>query len=179
MFERYTERARRGTFFARYEASQLGSVSIETEHLLLGLIREGKGLTSRILRARICPWKTFARKSGTHGFPREGVDLGRDSLQRRNQAGPELRGRGSRSAAPQLHRNRTPASRDPARRAERRRLDPHGEGDAPPHRPRGHRPASQREDDANPCEGDAASGGVQPRPHRSGDEESARPAGRS
>ena len=35
-------------FFARYEASQLGSVSIETEHLLLGLIREGKGLTSRI-----------------------------------------------------------------------------------------------------------------------------------
>ncbi|MEZ5317651.1 MAG: ATP-dependent Clp protease ATP-binding subunit [Vicinamibacterales bacterium] len=35
-------------FFARYEATQLGSTSIETEHLLLGLIREGKGLTSRI-----------------------------------------------------------------------------------------------------------------------------------
>ncbi len=48
MFERYTERARRVLFFARYEASQLGSVSIETEHLLLGLIREGKGLTSRM-----------------------------------------------------------------------------------------------------------------------------------
>ena len=48
MFERYTERARRVLFFGRYEASQLGSVSIETEHLLLGLIREGKGLTSRI-----------------------------------------------------------------------------------------------------------------------------------
>ncbi len=48
MFERYTERARRVLFFARYEASQLGSVSIESEHLLLGLIREGKGLTSRI-----------------------------------------------------------------------------------------------------------------------------------
>jgi ATP-dependent Clp protease ATP-binding subunit ClpC len=48
MFERYTERARRVLFFARYEASQLGSNSIETEHLLLGLIREGKGLTSRI-----------------------------------------------------------------------------------------------------------------------------------
>jgi ATP-dependent Clp protease ATP-binding subunit ClpC len=43
MFERYTERARRVLFFGRYEASQLGSVSIETEHLLLGLIREGKG----------------------------------------------------------------------------------------------------------------------------------------
>ena len=29
MFERYTERARRVIFFARYEASQLGSNSIE------------------------------------------------------------------------------------------------------------------------------------------------------
>jgi ATP-dependent Clp protease ATP-binding subunit ClpC len=48
MFERYTERARRVLFFARYEATQLGSSLIETEHLLLGLIREGKGLTSRI-----------------------------------------------------------------------------------------------------------------------------------
>src|SRR6187402_1497992 len=48
MFERYTERARRVLFFARYEATQLGSTSIGTAHLLLGLIREGKGLTSRI-----------------------------------------------------------------------------------------------------------------------------------
>ena len=48
MFERYTERARRVLFFGRYEASQLGSIAIKSEHLLLGLIREGKGLTSRI-----------------------------------------------------------------------------------------------------------------------------------
>ena len=48
MFERYTERARRVLFFARYEAGELGSASIRTEHLLLGLIREGKGLTSEI-----------------------------------------------------------------------------------------------------------------------------------
>src|SRR3954470_678526 len=48
MFERYTERARRVLFFARYEASQLGSVLIETEHLLLGLVREGKGIASQI-----------------------------------------------------------------------------------------------------------------------------------
>lgn len=40
MFEEYTERARRVLFFARYEASQFGSVTIETEHLLLGLLRE-------------------------------------------------------------------------------------------------------------------------------------------
>jgi hypothetical protein len=48
MFERYTERARRVLFFARYEASQLGSIQIETEHLLLGLLREGKGVTSHL-----------------------------------------------------------------------------------------------------------------------------------
>ena len=40
MFERYTEKARRVIFFARYEASQFGSPYIETEHLLLGLLRE-------------------------------------------------------------------------------------------------------------------------------------------
>ena len=47
MFERYTEKARRVIFFARYEASQFGSPYIETEHLLLGLLREDKALTNR------------------------------------------------------------------------------------------------------------------------------------
>ncbi len=49
MFEKYTEKARRVIFFARYEASQFGSPRIETEHLLLGLIREDTSLTSRFL----------------------------------------------------------------------------------------------------------------------------------
>src|SRR5438876_8879223 len=51
MFERYTEKARRTIFFGRYEASQFGSPYIETEHLLLGLLREDKALTNRFLRA--------------------------------------------------------------------------------------------------------------------------------
>ena len=51
MFERYTERARRVLFFGRYEASQMGSRVIDTEHLLLGLLREGKGLTSSLFAA--------------------------------------------------------------------------------------------------------------------------------
>lgn len=51
MFERYTEKARRVIFFARYEASQFGSPYIETEHLLLGLLREDKVLTNRFLRS--------------------------------------------------------------------------------------------------------------------------------
>jgi ATP-dependent Clp protease ATP-binding subunit ClpC len=49
MFERYTEKARRVIFFARYEASELGSNIIEGEHLLLGLMREDKGLIASVL----------------------------------------------------------------------------------------------------------------------------------
>src|SRR5688572_19568864 len=49
MFERYTEKARRTIFFGRYEASQFGSPCIETEHLLLGLLREDRALANRFL----------------------------------------------------------------------------------------------------------------------------------
>ena len=47
MFERYTDKARRAIFFARYEASQFGADAIEAEHVLLGLLREDKGLARR------------------------------------------------------------------------------------------------------------------------------------
>ena len=60
MFERYTEKARRVIFFARYEASHYGSSQIDTEHLFLGLLREASnilawtpGLTADELRKRI------------------------------------------------------------------------------------------------------------------------------
>lgn len=49
MFERFTEKARRVIFSARYEASQYGSPYIETEHLLLGLLREDKVLAKWFL----------------------------------------------------------------------------------------------------------------------------------
>lgn len=51
MFEKYTTKARRVIFFARYEVSELGATSIETEHLLLGLLREDSALVSRFLPA--------------------------------------------------------------------------------------------------------------------------------
>jgi ATP-dependent Clp protease ATP-binding subunit ClpC len=52
MFEKYTEKACRTIFFARYEVSQLGGQSIEPEHLLLGLLREDKSLFPRLLGER-------------------------------------------------------------------------------------------------------------------------------
>ena len=74
MFERYTEKARRVIFFARYEASQFGSPEIESEHLLLGLLREGKGTLHFVLglkaseeeiRAEIAAATTQRRKTST------------------------------------------------------------------------------------------------------------------
>ena len=53
MFERYTESARRALFFARYETSRLGSMSIGTEHLLLGLTRQPAGAVAQILTPAI------------------------------------------------------------------------------------------------------------------------------
>ncbi len=48
MFEKYNEKARRALFFARYEASKLGSKVIESEHLLLGILREGEEIIKEI-----------------------------------------------------------------------------------------------------------------------------------
>jgi ATP-dependent Clp protease ATP-binding subunit ClpA len=49
MFERFTEKARRVIFYARYEASSFGSPWIEAEFLLLGLLRENKHAVLRWL----------------------------------------------------------------------------------------------------------------------------------
>src|SRR5262252_8777578 len=49
MFNRFTVRAKRVLFYARSEVSQFGGSTIEPEHILLGLLDEGKGLGSRIL----------------------------------------------------------------------------------------------------------------------------------
>lgn len=51
MFERYSERARRVLFCARYEAAQRGHVSIEPEHLLLGVLRDNSDTVVRFARA--------------------------------------------------------------------------------------------------------------------------------
>jgi ATP-dependent Clp protease ATP-binding subunit ClpC len=57
MFERYTQTARRVIFSARYIAGRLGSPEIETEHLLLALLRDDKILARRFLGS---PWAAEA-----------------------------------------------------------------------------------------------------------------------
>jgi ATP-dependent Clp protease ATP-binding subunit ClpC len=50
MFEKFTEKAKRVLFLARYEASRRGSELIGTEHLLLGLLQEEEEVTRELFR---------------------------------------------------------------------------------------------------------------------------------
>jgi hypothetical protein len=77
MFERYTEKARRTIFFARYEASQFGSPYIETEYLLLGLLREDKTLAKRFLRSHAAV-ESMRKQIEGHTAPREKVSTSMD-----------------------------------------------------------------------------------------------------
>ena len=76
MFERYTEKARRVIFFARYEAAQLGSPLIEPEHMLLGILREDRGTANRILRQTSID--SLRRRISEHNPVREKVSTSVD-----------------------------------------------------------------------------------------------------
>ena len=49
MFDRFTERARKVMTLARQEAQRFNHDYIGTEHILLGLIREGEGVAAQVL----------------------------------------------------------------------------------------------------------------------------------
>ena len=51
MFERFTDKARRVVVLAQEEARILNHDYIGTEHLLLGLLQEDKGVAARALEA--------------------------------------------------------------------------------------------------------------------------------
>ena len=50
MFDRFTDRARRVMLLAREEAKKFGHDYIGTEHILLGLIKEGSGVAAHVLK---------------------------------------------------------------------------------------------------------------------------------
>jgi len=49
LYDRFAERARKAVAYSREEAIRLGSENIGTEHLLLGIMREGNGLAIALL----------------------------------------------------------------------------------------------------------------------------------
>ena len=50
MFNRFTERARKVIVYAKEEARRFNHDYIGTEHLLLGLVREGEGVAAAVLQ---------------------------------------------------------------------------------------------------------------------------------
>ena len=50
MFERFTDRARKVFALANQEAQRLSHEYIGTEHVLLGLVREGTGVGANVLK---------------------------------------------------------------------------------------------------------------------------------
>lgn len=86
MFERYTERARRVVFWARYAASQEGSPEIETEHLLLGLLKEDMRLARRFLGSPFAVdtvWRQVQRSKPVREKPLGSGDLPLSSVSKR------------------------------------------------------------------------------------------------
>ena len=180
MFERYTERARRVIFFARYEASQLGQQFHRNRAPPPGPDpgRQGPDL-AHLLQEPPLHGVDPQGDRGPRPLPRQGLDLRGHPALPREQARPELRGRGSGADAPQLHRDRARAARPDARGEERRRRHPLREGDAPQRGARGDRPAPEREGQRRQGQGDAAPQRVLPRPDGGGRARRPRSAGRA
>ena len=62
MFERFTDRARRVLVLAQEEARDLNHAFIGTEHILLGLIKEGEGVAAKALDALDISYETVREK---------------------------------------------------------------------------------------------------------------------
>jgi len=52
MYERFTEKAEKAIAYSQESAMQLGHNYVGTEHLLLGLVREGTGIAARVLQSQ-------------------------------------------------------------------------------------------------------------------------------
>ena len=62
MFGRFTERAQKVLALAQEEALRLGHNNIGTEHILLGIVREGEGIAAKALSALGLSTEKFKKK---------------------------------------------------------------------------------------------------------------------
>src|SRR3712207_7928060 len=101
MFERFTERARKVVVLAQEEFGRLRHGHVGTEHLLLGLIREGEGVATQALEA--CGVTVDDARGRVEGI----VGYGEDGTERRGPVTPPTR-KGAPNGAkegPQLDQN--------------------------------------------------------------------------
>ena len=78
MWQRFSERARKAVFFAQEEAQNSGEGYVSSEHLLLGVLREGDSTASRILEALgVSPnrVRVEVEKEMPKGEPKPGQDM--------------------------------------------------------------------------------------------------------
>ena len=68
MFSRYTERAQRVIVLAQDEARRLNYDYVGTEHLLLGLIREGEGIAAKALQSLGIQLEQVRAEVADHGL---------------------------------------------------------------------------------------------------------------
>src|SRR5713101_7083980 len=73
MFERFTDTARATLFFARHETTELGGMTIEAEHMLLGLLRADKGSTPHLFAVANLSYTSARNKIRAHWGPRQQV----------------------------------------------------------------------------------------------------------
>ena len=59
MYERFTDRARKVMQLANQEAQRFNHEYIGTEHILLGLVKEGSGVAANVLKNLLLFWVSF------------------------------------------------------------------------------------------------------------------------
>jgi hypothetical protein len=78
MWARFTERARRSVFFAQEAAGEMGENHVSTEHLLLGLIRDGDFISVKVLEVLGVPIegvRSAIESQAGRGDGRSGPDM--------------------------------------------------------------------------------------------------------
>ncbi len=146
----FTERVRKVLAMAREEAARLHHEYVGTEHILLGLIREGEGVAATVLQNLSVELDEIQQKiEETVKKGKAGADdRPRPSLYVARQEGARARDERSARAEPQLRRHRAPAAW----------TSPRGEGDRGAGADRRRRQSRRRArgDAAHPRHGDAA-----------------------
>ena len=138
-FDKFTDRARKVLTLAQEEAQRFNHNYIGTEHLLLGLVREGEGVAARVLEnmnVELPKVRTAVEFIIGRG-DRPGRGRGRPDPAR--QAGHRAGHRRGPPPGPQLHRHRAPAAGPRARgRGHRRRRAGNARRQPGQGAPRGH-----------------------------------------
>ena len=112
----FTDRVRKVLAMAREEAVRLQHDYVGTEHILLGLIREGDGVAAEVLRNLAADLDEVLQRVEDNIRPGQVDDADRRAaVYDAGQESPRVRDGGGPRAEPQLRRYRAPAARPAAR----------------------------------------------------------------